>query len=176
MQKIREEIRPTLAESENKVKFVDASIQKADGIVTLNLKMGNTKKTVSFLVRNFTGEAILGMNDLYTLGFPIDFSTMTLLKGDLAIPVQDIYCNSVTRKVLVRKSVTLAPRTESIIEAHVVNNKTSKCKSEAHINFMLEPVKSLVSKKSVLPAKSIIPQVKKVYQYYCIIPMQIPSL
>ena len=155
LQKIPEEIRPTLEESENKVKFADGSVQKADGLVTLNLKVGHTKERVSFLVGNFTDEAILGMNDLHTLGFQIDFSTMTVLKGDLAIPVQDIYCNSVTRKVVVRKSVTLAPRTESIIEAHVVNNETSKCDSEAHINLMLEPVKSLLSKKCVLPAKSI---------------------
>ena len=108
MQKIPEEIRPTLEESENKVKFADGSVQKADGLVALNLKVGNRKKRVSFLIGNFTDEAILGMNDLHTLDFLIDFCTITVLKGDLAIPVQDIYCNSATRKVVVRKSVTLA--------------------------------------------------------------------
>ena len=58
LEKIPRDIRPTLEVAENKVKFADGSIQQADGLVTLNLKVGNTNKKVNFLVGSFTDEAI----------------------------------------------------------------------------------------------------------------------
>ena len=42
--------------------------------MALNLKVGNTKERVSFLVGSFTDEAILGMNDLQT--FPKVFNSI----------------------------------------------------------------------------------------------------
>ena len=155
LRKIPEEIRPTLEQSETRVKFADGSVQRADGLVKLSLKVGETTKTVSFLVGNFTDEAILGMCDLHTLGIQIDFSTMTVCKGDWIIPVQDVHCNPICRKVVVKKSVTLSPRTENLIEAYVISNSEKTKVRGNNVSLMLEPVESLLTEKCVLPAKSI---------------------
>ena len=64
LQKIPQKIHPALEQSETKVKFVDGSIQSANGSVNLNLKVGDKTNTVNFLVGDFKDDAKLGMHDL----------------------------------------------------------------------------------------------------------------
>ena len=146
---IKPQIRPTLKE----IRLADGSFTKCDGIVTMTLQVGGTTKEVDFLLGKYSDEAILGINDLQSLGICIDFENFKVSKGSYWIPCVDVQSTLVGRKVVVRRSVILPGRSQAIFQAEVegLENKITDCPTPV----MLQPNKSMASELGILPAKGI---------------------
>ena len=105
-------------------------------------------KNITFLLGSYSDEAILGMNDL-----KIDFDKMLVTKGNLWIPVVDVQCNLVGRKVLVRRSVTVPKRTQVIYQAQVEGLSDKMVESSSVV--MMKAENSLLGNLGVLPGKTL---------------------
>ena len=143
-------VRPPLYNNEVKVTFADGSTQSCAGQVDFPLKIGDSWHTITFLVGNYTDEAILGMRDLQNLGLSIDFEGMIVAKGGQWIPTQDVAGNWVSRQVKVRKSVVVPARTQVILEASVIADHKSDSKNSPA--YLMEPEPSVAEELGVLPA------------------------
>ena len=111
--------RPVLEKCDKQIKLADGSLQMCAGIVTLPLTVGKVTQNAKFLVGNYSDEAILGMYDIAKLGLRIDFQKMLVAKDDMWIPVVDISCHMVGRKVVIRRSVVVPGRTQVICAAEI---------------------------------------------------------
>ena len=149
------EMKPDLKPTFHKVKVADGRIQPCTGIATIPLRVGDTMHPIQFLVGNFADEAILGMSELHLFGFKVDYETYTVTKDELWIPVYDANCNAVSKQVMVRKSVTLAPRSETVVSATVFSGVDGNFMSTGLSPAFLEPAQSFVWDHCVMPAKTL---------------------
>ena len=154
-ERLPDEMKPDLKPTFHKVKVADGRIQPCSGIATIPLRVGDTIHPIQFLVGNFADEAILGMSELHLFGFKVDYETYTVTKDDLWIPVYDANCNAVSKQVVVRKSVTLAPRSETVVSATVFSGVEGNFMSTGLRPAFLEPARSFVWDHCVMPAKSL---------------------
>jgi hypothetical protein len=149
-------IRPVVRESKQQITLADGSIQSCDGVITLNLKIGDQVRSVEFLLGHYSDEAILGMTDLQRMGLAIDFRTMLVTQGDLWIPVSDSNSNLVGRKVIVRRSVVIPKRTQLVYPARIEGMDDELVTSdEESETVMLEAAQSFCEEYGILPGKTL---------------------
>ena len=153
LEKIPEEYRIPLQETNLKVRFADGRVQSGTGVLKLPVWIGKEVKIVDFLVGEFTDDAILGMRDLKAFGISIDFDNCLVTKGDLWLPAVDVNSKPLVNKVVIRRTCVLAPRSQSIVQACVKQRKGQVLDNESTV--MMIPTNSITNELGVLPAKTL---------------------
>ena len=151
-QQIPIHMRPKLQETDKKVKFADGSVQKGLGVINMPVNIKDDCP-IDFLVGNFSDEAMLGLNDIKRLGLTINAGEMLVTIDDRWLPIHDIHCNLIGRKVLVRRSVVIPPRTQMIIPAYVEKHENEFIFPERPM--ILDTNKNIIGEMGIFPAKSV---------------------
>ena len=147
------DIRPPVKECFKQIRLVDGSVADCEGIVSMDIEIGGTVKTIDFLLGKYSDEAILGMKDLQALGLTINFDKMLVTAGNSWVPVVDSQNKVVGRKVVVRRSIVVPSRSQMLIQAEVdglcLKTFNSPC------SLMLQPSSSVLNDFGIVPAKSL---------------------
>ena len=152
-EQIPDNMKPEIRQTGKQIKFADGSVQKSSGIVRIPVQVGNKVSQIDFLLGKYTDQAILGMNNIHDLALKIDFENMLVTQGDYYFPVHDIRDSLVGRKVIVRRTVVIPPRTQQIVQASVENLENKFVFSEQPA--ILETNCNLVTEVGIIPAKSV---------------------
>jgi hypothetical protein len=110
-----EQVRASVKPVNKNLKFADGSLQKCEGSVELNIKLGHITKVVNFIIGNFSDQAILGMADLLKLDFTVDFKNLQVTTPEYSIPIYDISHLPISRKVVSDKDYELFPRKQTVM-------------------------------------------------------------
>ena len=151
--RLPQNMKPPIRPTSKQIKFADGSLQNSTGLITMPLQLGDEIHLIDFVLGDYTDEGIIGINDIHAMGLTINFQKMLVHKGNLWLPIHDVRCNLIGRKVIVRKSTVIPKRSQHMISACIEGADKSYVFNDTPV--MLEADQDLMNYYGVIPAKSV---------------------